>query len=148
MYKKALVLAGVATFVFCGVSNNIVIAEENAPAKPAEAVPADKDSMMKAFPPAESGMSRYVLFLPPQKDESGFRVELIAGKTIATDGVNNYFLGGKIEEEIIDFCKGRLASYKKPKSVEFLKELPRTPSGKVMKKLLRDRYWSGREVKV
>ena len=47
MYKKALVLAGVAAFVFCGVSSKIVVAEENAPAKPAETAPADKDSVIK-----------------------------------------------------------------------------------------------------
>ncbi|MDY7035969.1 MAG: hypothetical protein SV375_07390 [Thermodesulfobacteriota bacterium] len=38
------------------------------------------------------------------------------------------------EEEIIDFCKKQLASYKKPKKVEFLKYLPRTESGKIWKK--------------
>ncbi len=59
-------------------------------------------STMKAFPPADQGMSRYVLPLPPQKDESGFRVELVAGKTIETDGVNHCFLSGKIEEKNIE----------------------------------------------
>jgi len=43
------------------------------------------------------------------------------------------------QEEIIDFCKGRLASYKAPKSIEFLSELPKTGSGKIAKRLLRDR---------
>lgn len=45
------------------------------------------------------------------------------------------------EEEIIDFCKENLASYKKPKSVEFVDTLPRNPLGKVLKKDLRKRYW-------
>ena len=44
------------------------------------------------------------------------------------------------EEEIIDFCKRNLASYKKPSSVEFIHELPKTPSGKVLKWKLRERY--------
>jgi ecotin len=57
---------------------------------------------MKAFPPAEKGMVRYVLHLPPQKDESGFKVELVVGKTVQVDAVNRYFFGGKIEEEIIE----------------------------------------------
>jgi len=43
------------------------------------------------------------------------------------------------QEEIIDFCKGHLASYKAPKSIEFLTELPKTGSGKIAKRLLRDR---------
>lgn len=47
------------------------------------------------------------------------------------------------EAEIIDYCRQNLAPYKKPKSVEFLSDLPRNPSGKVMKKVLRDKYWAG-----
>jgi acyl-CoA synthetase (AMP-forming)/AMP-acid ligase II len=52
------------------------------------------------------------------------------------------------EQEIIDHCKDRLASYKKPKSVEFVSELPRNPSGKILKRLLREKYWKDQEVKV
>lgn len=44
------------------------------------------------------------------------------------------------EKEIIDFCKERLSSYKKPTSVDFLEQLPRNPSGKVLKRELRERY--------
>ncbi len=44
------------------------------------------------------------------------------------------------EEEIINFCKGRVASYKKPRSIEFVDSLPRNPSGKIMKKVLREKY--------
>jgi len=57
---------------------------------------------MKAFPPAEKGMVRYVLQLPKQDDESTFRVELIVGKTVLLDEVNKYFFGGKIEVETIN----------------------------------------------
>lgn len=42
------------------------------------------------------------------------------------------------EEDVIDYCKCRLAGYKKPKSVEFVDRLPRSPAGKVLKRLLRD----------
>ena len=56
---------------------------------------------MKAFPPAEKGMVRYVLQLPKLDDESAFRVELIVGKTVLVDEVNRYFFGGKIEVETI-----------------------------------------------
>jgi len=43
------------------------------------------------------------------------------------------------EQEMIDFCKERIASYKKPKFVEFIKELPRTSTGKVTKNVLKER---------
>ena len=42
-------------------------------------------------------------------------------------------------EEIIEYCKQHLASYKKPKAVEFIEALPRNPSGKVLKTVLRER---------
>jgi len=42
------------------------------------------------------------------------------------------------EREVIEYCKTRLASYKKPKSVEFIGSLPRNPSGKVLKTILRE----------
>jgi ecotin len=56
---------------------------------------------MKAFPPAGDGMVRYVLQLPEQDDESAFKVELIAGKTVEVDEVNRYFFSGTIEVETI-----------------------------------------------
>ncbi|MFC0272985.1 AMP-binding protein [Metabacillus herbersteinensis] len=46
------------------------------------------------------------------------------------------------EEEIIEYCKKHLASYKKPKKVIFVNDLPRTPSGKVKKYLLRQEFSS------
>lgn len=49
------------------------------------------------------------------------------------------------EEEIIQFCKERLSSYKKPKSLEFVAELPKTSIGKISKKDLRAKYWEGQE---
>ncbi len=57
---------------------------------------------MKAFPPADPGMVRHVLELPPQKDESSFKVELVVGKTVQVDGVNRYFFGGNIKEVVIE----------------------------------------------
>ena len=49
------------------------------------------------------------------------------------------------EDEIIGFMKENLASYKKPKQIEFVAELPRTLSGKILKRDLRKKYWEGRE---
>jgi acyl-CoA synthetase (AMP-forming)/AMP-acid ligase II len=49
------------------------------------------------------------------------------------------------EQEVLDYCKERMASLKKPKSVDVLPELPRNPYGKIMKTALREPYWKGRE---
>ena len=56
---------------------------------------------LKAFPPAEEEMVRYVLQLPQQMDESAFKVELLVGKTVQIDAQNRYFFGGQIETETI-----------------------------------------------
>ncbi len=52
------------------------------------------------------------------------------------------------EEEIIRGCKENLASYKKPKSVEFVELLPKNLAGKVLKAELRKKYWEGQERQV
>lgn len=46
-----------------------------------------------------------------------------------------------LEAELIEFARERLAPYKCPRSVDFEDELPRLPTGKLYKRLLRDRYW-------
>jgi acyl-CoA synthetase (AMP-forming)/AMP-acid ligase II len=46
-------------------------------------------------------------------------------------------------EELLAFCRDRLGGYKQPRSVDFLDALPRNPSGKVLKKDLREPYWKG-----
>lgn len=52
--------------------------------------------------------------------------------------------GGKaLEAELIAFCRENLAHFKCPRSVDFEAELPRHPTGKLYKRLLRDRYWVG-----
>jgi long-chain acyl-CoA synthetase len=52
--------------------------------------------------------------------------------------LKNEYEGKVTPEEIIGFCKERLAPYEVPKYVEFIKELPRSPVGKVLKRQLRD----------
>ncbi|HRV68566.1 MAG TPA: long-chain-fatty-acid--CoA ligase [Marmoricola sp.] len=49
------------------------------------------------------------------------------------------------EAELIDYCKESLASYKCPKSVDIVELLPRNPTGKILKRDLRQPYWQGRE---
>ncbi|MFI5103332.1 MAG: class I adenylate-forming enzyme family protein, partial [Terriglobales bacterium] len=48
-------------------------------------------------------------------------------------------------DELLEFCRGRLAHYKCPRSVEFVDALPKTGTGKILKKELRKKYWSGTE---
>jgi ecotin len=56
----------------------------------------------KAYPPADKGMVRHVLHLPTLKDESAAKLELIAGKIIETDGVNQFFFSGKIATQTVE----------------------------------------------
>lgn len=52
------------------------------------------------------------------------------------------------ESTLIAHCKQQLGSVKAPKRVEFWPELPRSPVGKVLKRAIRDRFWSGHERKI
>ncbi|UTD26407.1 acyl-CoA synthetase [Bradyrhizobium sp. WD16] len=49
--------------------------------------------------------------------------------------------GKALEAELIAFCRQHLSPLKCPRSVDFDPELPRTPTGKLIKRHLRDRYW-------
>lgn len=49
------------------------------------------------------------------------------------------------ELDLIEFCRSRLAHYKCPRSVEFLDSLPKTGTGKVLKRELRKKYWQSQE---
>ncbi|MDY6779316.1 MAG: AMP-binding protein, partial [Halobacteria archaeon] len=52
---------------------------------------------------------------------------------------------GLTADEIKEFADGRLADYKKPKNVEFVNSIPKTPYGKMDKKALREPYWEEEE---
>jgi acyl-CoA synthetase (AMP-forming)/AMP-acid ligase II len=49
--------------------------------------------------------------------------------------------GVALEQELVEFCRSHLAAFKCPRSVDFEPELPRLDTGKLYKRLLRDRYW-------
>jgi fatty-acyl-CoA synthase len=54
--------------------------------------------------------------------------------------------GAKVtESELLEFCRARVAHYKAPRSIEFLESLPKTGTGKILKKDLRKKYWQGQE---
>jgi fatty-acyl-CoA synthase len=46
------------------------------------------------------------------------------------------------ESELIEFCRSGLAHFKCPRSIEFVEALPKTATGKILKKNLRKKYWS------
>jgi fatty-acyl-CoA synthase len=48
-------------------------------------------------------------------------------------------------QELLDFCHSRISHYKVPHSIEFLQSLPKTGTGKILKKDLRKQYWGGQE---
>ncbi|MGY3465998.1 acyl-CoA synthetase (AMP-forming)/AMP-acid ligase II [Bradyrhizobium sp. LM6.11] len=52
------------------------------------------------------------------------------------------------ETDIINFTRERIAGFKTPKSVEFLPALPRNPSGKILRRQLREPYWAGKDRRV
>ena len=56
--------------------------------------------------------------------------------------------GPALEKELIEFCGRHLARQKVPRSIDYETELPRLPTGKLYKRLLRDRYWQGRDSKI
>jgi acyl-CoA synthetase (AMP-forming)/AMP-acid ligase II len=53
--------------------------------------------------------------------------------------------GEASEKDLIAFCREHLATYKCPKSVDVKDELPRNPTGKILKKDLRKPYWEERD---
>jgi long-chain acyl-CoA synthetase len=55
--------------------------------------------------------------------------------------INDGDICDSLKEELISYCKQHLAFFKCPRSIDFDFELPRHPTGKLYKKLIRDRYW-------
>ena len=56
--------------------------------------------------------------------------------------------GPELERELIAFCREHLAHFKCPRTVDFVDELPRLPTGKLYKRLLRDQYWAGHQTSI
>jgi long-chain acyl-CoA synthetase len=51
-------------------------------------------------------------------------------------------------DELIGFARERIAHYKAPRSVDFVETLPRTPTGKILKRELRKPFWTGQDRQV
>jgi acyl-CoA synthetase (AMP-forming)/AMP-acid ligase II len=56
--------------------------------------------------------------------------------------------GPELEQELLAFCREHLAHYKCPRAIDFDRELPRQPTGKLYKRLLRDRYWGNKTSRI
>ncbi len=56
--------------------------------------------------------------------------------------------GPPLEGELLAWCRQELATYKCPRSVDFVEALPRDPNGKLYKRILRQRYWEGHDTLV
>ncbi len=54
----------------------------------------------------------------------------------------------ELAQELIDFCRSKISKVKCPRSVDFEAELPRHPTGKLYKRLLRDRYWGKKDSRI
>jgi len=63
--------------------------------------------------------------------------EAVKAIVVAKDGVT------LSEEQVIDFARQRIAAFKCPKSVDLVDSIPRNPSGKILKRELREPYWEG-----
>jgi acyl-CoA synthetase (AMP-forming)/AMP-acid ligase II len=68
--------------------------------------------------------------------------EAVKAVIVTQDGEN------PTEGEIIAYCKENLAGYKCPKTVEFWETLPLNPTGKILKREIRRKYWEGQETKI
>jgi long-chain acyl-CoA synthetase len=66
----------------------------------------------------------------------------------AVELLAEYAPSDELAAELRGHCRDHLAGYKTPRSVDFEEELPRHPTGKLYKRLLRDRYWEGRDRKI
>jgi acyl-coenzyme A synthetase/AMP-(fatty) acid ligase len=53
--------------------------------------------------------------------------------------------GPDVEAELIAFCSDNLAKYKVPRSIDFRQDFPRTETGKLLKRQLRDPFWADKD---
>jgi fatty-acyl-CoA synthase len=53
-----------------------------------------------------------------------------------------------LAEELLEFARANIAHYKCPRSVDFMSELPRLPTGKLYKRLIKDKYWGKHDSRI
>jgi long-chain acyl-CoA synthetase len=96
--------------------------------------PAEIEGEILAFP----GVGDVAVFGVPD-DDMGEQIKAVVEPTegVAPDDA--------LRKGILDHLAGRLAKFKWPRTIDFVEELPREPTGKLLKRKLRDPYWEGRE---
>ncbi len=75
-------------------------------------------------------------------DEMGEKVHAVVQPGDMADA------GPELERELLAYCREHLAHYKCPRAIDFDPELPRQPTGKLYKRLLRDRYWGNKTSRI
>ena len=75
-------------------------------------------------------------------DEWGEEVKSVV---MVKDGVT---ADDALAKELIDFVRERLPAFKAPKTIDFVEDLPRLPSGKIQRRLVREPYWAGRDKQI
>jgi fatty-acyl-CoA synthase len=71
--------------------------------------------------------------------------EAVHAEVILRQDVQNVTIGAG---ELIDHVKTRLGTYKAPKTIKFVEELPLSPVGKVLRRKVKEPYWAGRDRRV
>ena len=56
--------------------------------------------------------------------------------------------GPDLADTLIAYCREHLAAYKCPRTIDFDPELPRLPTGKLYKRILKDRYWGDKTSRI
>ena len=75
-------------------------------------------------------------------EEFGEEVKAVVEPTLFEDASPN------LERELLDYCRTQLAKLKCPRSIDFDAKLPRSESGKLYKRRIRERYWEGHTTRV
>jgi long-chain acyl-CoA synthetase len=96
--------------------------------------PAEIEGEILAYP----GVGDVAVFGVPD-DDMGEQIKAVVepAEGVAPDDA--------LRSAIMDHLAGRLAKFKWPRTIDFVEELPREPTGKLLKRKLRDPYWEGRE---
>ena len=75
-------------------------------------------------------------------DEWGEEVKSVVMLKEGVDGT------AEMADELISFARDHLPAFKSPRTVEFVDDLPRLPSGKIQRRLVREPFWAGRDKQI
>jgi len=96
--------------------------------------PAEVENVLMQHPAVADGA---VIGVPDDQWGEAVKACVVLKKGFQTD-----------EKQIVEFMRERIAHFKCPRSVDFMEAIPRNPTGKILKRVLREPYWSGRTRRV